>query len=774
MYSLKCCLFKLANDITCINSSATLSCITWNIHSFNNKCTEIMEHVLDYKADIVFFTETWMTSKKNKITATVKDYGYTLHHNIRVHDTKSRGGGVGLLCSTTLDIKKKNLKIGLVQSFEYCVYTLKTKTAKGKNCPAILCTIYKDQYIDIDSFLEEFQQLLQELIMTNNFLIISGDFSVHWGSSESDAMKFSEILRLYDMTQHVCEPTNAFNNTLDLVITSNYTLGKSYKCPSVYDVKVSNVHLSDHYLVGFNVDLQGLQKKKKVIHYRHLKSMNSTAFKDDLSCLISENMENYKEASFGDRIKVFNSSLIDTLNCHAPLKHKEVKIVNGCTWFNYDYVLMRRERRRAEKRAKKSGLTVDRDIFVQLRSKTTKFAKSLKHNNFKSKLDSTNGDQKALYKVFNTLIDQTNETVLPDHENDKDLANEFSQFFSDKVKNIRKSLSETEASDCGVSYELFCGEALYDFELTDIQEIKSIIAEHGVKCSTADILPANLIHENLDLFLPLWVDLVNASLKEGSIEGLKLANINPTIKQYDLDNNLIKSYRPVSNLEFLSKLIERVVLKRLDSHMMKNELKIDNQSGYKKGHSTETLLIKITNDLLIASDKDTASVLLLLDLSAAFDTVDVNKLLDILFMEIGIRGNALKWFKSFLIGRSQRVKIGNSFSEEIIIEFGVPQGSVLGPVLFNIYIRSFYRFVNLKSDFSVQGFADDHQLMTSFSVANQVYMLGENIRNVLFEVKQWMNTFFLQLNEKKTKVIVFAPKRLRKLININGMFIVHR
>ena len=97
--------------------------------------------------------------------------------------------------------------------------------------------------------------------------------------------------------------------------------------------------------------------------------------------------------------------------------------------------------------------------------------------------------------------------------------------------------------------------------------------------------------------------------------------------------------------------------------------------------------------------------------------------------------------------------------------------SFQGPVLFNIYIRSFYRYVNFKSDFTVQGFADDHQLMTSFTMANQMYMLGENITNVLLEVKQWMNVFFLKLNEKKTKMILFAPKRLRKLLSINGMFI---
>ena len=206
--------------------------------------------------------------------------------------------------------------------------------------------------------------------------------------------------------------------------------------------------------------------------------------------------------------------------------------------------------------------------------------------------------------------------------------------------------------------------------------------------------------------------------------------------------------------------------------MENNNLVADDQSGYKKGHSTETLLIKITTDLLIASDKNTATVLLLLDLSAAFDTVNIDKLVSILFSEIGIRGTALSWFKSYLYGRTQRVKVGNAYSDEWIIEFGVPQGSVLGPILFNIYIRSFYQFVRRNSNFDVQGYADDHQLYSSFSIDNQYFMLGNNILDTLRTVKKWMNAFHLKLNEGKTNIIVFYPPHLESNIcKINGLFI---
>ena len=442
--------------------------------------------------------------------------------------------------------------------------------------------------------------------------------------------------------------------------------------------------------------------------------------------------------------------------------------------FNNDYVLQRRKRRKAQKKAKRTGLTVDHDNFVRIRKETTLLSKSLKRDHIQKKVAEANGDQKKLYSVFNSLVDNNNVTILPNHHSDKELADKFADYFVNKVNDIQKSFGNISSPVTEIVPDFFSGSLLTEFEPTTVGELSSIIQEHGIKCSSADIFPAHLLEGNLDLFLPTWADMINTSFREGSMEGLKLAYIKPHLKDFSLNHDELKNYRPVSNLPFLSKLMERVVLKRLNSHMERNNLVIPNQSGYKKGHSTETLLIKITNDLLIASDKNTATVLLLLDLSSAFDTVNINKLLDILFHEIGIRGSALDWFKSFLVGRSSKVKVGQYFSEEVIIEFGVPQGSVLGPVLFNIYIRSFYDYVDSKSSFTAHGFADDHQLYSAFSPDFQVYTLGESITKLLKNVKHWMNSYFLKLNEGKTKIIVFSSSHIEHLIKIKGVFIENK
>ena len=306
---------------------------------------------------------------------------------------------------------------------------------------------------------------------------------------------------------------------------------------------------------------------------------------------------------------------------------------------------------------------------------------------------------------------------------------------------------------------------------TKKDEIKSIIKTHGIKCSSEDPLPSKLLTTHIDKFTPIWTEIVNISLEQGSIECLKNAVLLPLIKELDnVDIDKKKNYRPVSNLQFLSKLIERVVGSRLDDHMDRNNLHSSKQYGYKLHHNTEMLLTKVVSDLLLSCDKKTPSLVMFLDLSAAFDTVDQEKLLDILQKQIGINGPALKWFESFLLGRTQKVKIDNSYSEEVTLDFGVPQGSILGPKLFNIYTKPFPGTMEIVS-FSVEGFADDHQLQKQFSLMFQFEVLGEGIRESFKKIESWMNEFFLKLNSSKTKIMIVAPECLRQDIIINGTFI---
>ena len=159
---------------------------------------------------------------------------------------------------------------------------------------------------------------------------------------------------------------------------------------------------------------------------------------------------------------------------------------------------------------------------------------------------------------------------------------------------------------------------------------------------------------------------------------LKWAFLTPWTKKIILDAELLKNYRPVSNLSFLSKLIERIVCVQLVNHLDKNGLYEVFQSAYRQLHSTETALLRLQNDILQAVDSRSGAILVLLDLSAAFDPIDHEKLIRTLDTYCGMKGGPPKWLLSYLKGRVQYVQIGSTFSREQNLLFGVPQGPVLG------------------------------------------------------------------------------------------------
>ena len=182
-------------------------------------------------------------------------------------------------------------------------------------------------------------------------------------------------------------------------------------------------------------------------------------------------------------------------------------------------------------------------------------------------------------------------------------------------------------------------------------------------------------------------NIINSSLRSSQVpKSMKSAIVTPLLKKSTLDPDILKNYRPVSNLSYISKLLERVVAGRLTDYMTENNLHEHLQSAYKPGHSTETALVKVQNDILTSIDQHGVVILVMLDLSAAFDTIDHDILFSRMENTLGITGQALAWFKSYLSGRTLRIKIDKSFSELQDILWSVPQGSVLGPLLFLIYL----------------------------------------------------------------------------------------
>ena len=186
-----------------------------------------------------------------------------------------------------------------------------------------------------------------------------------------------------------------------------------------------------------------------------------------------------------------------------------------------------------------------------------------------------------------------------------------------------------------------------------------------------------------------------------------VTHVTPILKKSSLDKEVFKNYRPVSNLNFISKILERVVAAKLHTHLDEAGLMTASQSAYRKHHSTESALLNIHNDILLNMAKGSVTALTLLDLSAAFDTIDHTILLDRLNGYYGISELALGWFKSYLSGRTQSVKVGSTLSNPVALQYGVPQGSVLGPILFSLYTNPISSIIQSHSSINYHFYADD-------------------------------------------------------------------
>ena len=251
------------------------------------------------------------------------------------------------------------------------------------------------------------------------------------------------------------------------------------------------------------------------------------------------------------------------------------------------------------------------------------------------------------------------------------------------------------------------------------------------------------------------------------LSSFKKAVITPLIKKPSLLKEDMKNYRPVSGLCFISKLVERVVASQIKQHLDEHNLGNQFQSAYKSGHSTETALLHIKNDIHISLSKGMPTALVLLDLSAAFDTIDHTVLLDCLSSWFGFGGVVLDWFSSYLSGRVQSVKVGDTFSEPANIMFGVPQGSVLGPILFSLYTTPLNKLISSHKTINYHFYADDTQLYMPLTQTNCTTALV-TLQECLADVQSWMTANKLKLNPNKTEFILFGTKSQRA--KLSGCF----
>jgi hypothetical protein len=346
------------------------------------------------------------------------------------------------------------------------------------------------------------------------------------------------------------------------------------------------------------------------------------------------------------------------------------------------------------------------------------------------------------------------------------LAGDFADFFRNKISKIRESFPPANASAHYADH--VSAPSFSSLEPTCEEEIRKIIMSSNSKSCSLDPIPTSLLKQCLDCLLPILVSIVNTSFSSCQFpDALKHAIVVPLLKKVSLDCENKKNYRPVSNLPFLGKLIEKIAIARCKGHMKLNGLDEPLQSAYKELHSVETALIKCFDDFLCAVDNGKCVMVSLLDFSAAFDTIDHDVLYRRLKDSYGVTGDALDWVKSYFSNRSQAVNINGNISPPLSLDYGMPQGSVFGPFSFPKYSSPIAQ-IAIKHGVLYHLYADDTQMYVVFDVDSQDNNKIQ-LERCISEVREWATRNMLKLNDSKTEFLVLTSRHSRQTPNVSSI-----
>ncbi len=400
--------------------------------------------------------------------------------------------------------------------------------------------------------------------------------------------------------------------------------------------------------------------------------------------------------------------------------------------------------RAAERVWRKSQNPTDLNLYRSLLSDFSDNVSIAKRTYYHNKINNS-PNSRMLFKTFSSLL-----CPPPTPPSSTLTADDFATFFINKMTNLTAQFSTPQT----VKHILPAN--IHSFTsfspLSEAEVSKRILSSHPTTWPLG-LIPSHLLQAISPAVVPALTHIVNTSLHTGVFpSAFKQARITPLLKKPTLNPTLLGNYRPVSLLPFIAKTLERVVFNQVSAFLTQNNLLDSNQSGFRSGHSTETALLSVVEALRLARVASKSSLLILLDLSAAFDTVNHQILLSTLLKK-GISGTALQWFESYLSDRSFKISWRGEVSKSQHLATGVPQGSVLGPLLFSVYMASLGSVIQ-KHGFSYHCYADDTQLYLSFHPDDPT--IATRISACLTDISCWMKDHHLQLNLAKTELLVVS------------------
>ena len=532
---------------------AAVSCTLWNARSVDKKLPSVADSILANKTDIFVITETWFTASDS----TIKSRFQSMMNGFHIHQiprSRRKGGGVAV-------IVRSNMKLVSNKTSHFNTFEILDANIHVSSQVIRLVVMYsRPPSGNMSVFLTEFSSFLESVIHSKGRLLIVGDFNIHVDASDNvHSLKFLDLLHSLGLRQHVNVQTHNKGHTLDLIITRETD-------SLITSIDHNWLLPSDHASLHFTTNLCRPPAGKISRTSRKLKDIDINVLQERVKLSLSALHPSVPspEPCVSDLVEQYNSELFTILDDLAPPVTKSFLDKPRVSWFSSQLLESRRDLRKLERKWRSTGLHVHLDIFKAAQGSYRKLVTKAHADYQREKI--TNADQKTLFGVIDTMIGSKKliTTILPDIAAVK-LPDMFVTFFQSKILNIRQSLPVVLPTDHHQSTSIMFNA----FEPVDDKFITDIIKKCPPKSSVLDPLPVVLLKQCIDEeVIPTITNIVNASLRSGKFpDDCKKAIVRPLLKKCNLDNNTFGNYRPISNLSFLSKLIEKSVFLQLNAYL---------------------------------------------------------------------------------------------------------------------------------------------------------------------------------------------------------------
>ena len=613
----------------------------------------------------------------------------------------------------------------------------------------IIMLIYHSPNGSDSSFLDYLENSCSGEIL-NQKVIIMGDFNIDMKLNNYTQGRLIRGMHSVGLKQLVKEPTRIVRTSetiIDLVFSND-------------EVEVDVWHepkITDHSMLVLYWNIKMVDKTDRIIFRRNYKKMNISKF---ISAI--ENYMNIgEEDSINEMAGCIVGSIVKSLDLVAP--NKMIVIKNkwqGKKWFTEEIYRLMRQRDMAYRTARSTKLEEDWDLYRQLRNVTVDVCRKAKREYLIEKLDNSTKEPKRMWKVLKEMLkgsqyseeykelDCNNKII----SNVEEMAEKFNMYFVESVKKLRKDGTHTVKE--GLNKQLYTNNIFETFHKIEVVKLKSVVRKLRNKSGTEEGINVEVMKLVVEVAGEKIAYVYNKSLELGEFPNkwkesiiVPVPKVRGTIK--------VQEFRPINKLPVYEKVLEIMVQKQLVNYLENSGLIQECQSGFRAKHSCETALQWVISSWKKIIGEGKLIGVVFLDLRRAFEVVNRDILINKL-ERFGLKGNVLKWFKSYLENRTQRVKFNGRLSNAIRVDLGVPQGSVLGPLLFLLYINDITDVISDKC--VIRLFADDALIYTTGHSSQEI---SDKLNEQIMKVETWLDKNRLTVNISKTKIMVIRGVRRR-------------